>query len=141
MKANELRIGNWIEHDGMFLELYDFNNSLSLVTFKTSPTTTHSPGINKANIKPITLTEEWLKRFGFKQIKRYDQSNDGTGYLWSWSNDVIWFDKRENSQPFLSLYFRSRTTDKDKYKNQLLYVHQLQNLYFALTGEELTLSK
>ena len=65
---------------------------------------------------PIPLTEEWLLRFdwnGYKQmnINSYFKIDEG-GCIW-YCND------------FTGIV--------------ISYVHQLQNLYFALTGEELTM--
>ena len=70
----------------------------------------------KLNLLPIPLTEEWLLRFGFEQKT---------------SSFVIYpvSIKRQTKNAF----FYSPTS------LHLKYVHQLQNLYFALTGEELVL--
>lgn len=74
--------------------------------------------------EPIPLTEQWLLDFGFEyghndytiDFKLYFETNDG-----SWSElDVLY---------------------EEKYIATIKYVHQLQNLYFALTGEELKLNK
>jgi hypothetical protein len=67
--------------------------------------------------KPIPLTEEWLLKLGF--IKHVSQS------IWYTLNKVdVWF--------FDGKY----VNDIDV---EIKYVHQLQNLYFALTNEELTM--
>lgn len=65
--------------------------------------------------KPIPLTEEWLLKFGF--IKRY--------------KDCYEFGKLILNDKFVMM-------DIDIHL-ELRYVHQLQNLYFTLTGEELTI--
>lgn len=74
------------------------------------------------NIKwePIVLTEDWLIRFGFKK--------DILPYFGSliFEKDGITLD-----HDFVLM-------DIDK-RVEIKYVHQLQNLYFALTGEELQL--
>ena len=67
--------------------------------------------------KPIPLTEEWLLRFGFEAIddgwyQKVEFTWNIYDYLVRWNGNVI------NAQ----------------------YVHQIQNLYFALTGEELTIN-
>jgi len=63
------------------------------------------------DFEPIPLTEEWLVKFGLMSIKTE---------LGFWNNgDAIYF----------SYGFEKSI--------ELKYVHQLQNLYFALTGEEL----
>jgi hypothetical protein len=68
-------------------------------------------------VKPIPLTDEWLLKFGFEK--------DGT-----------WFTKSGFGISIDNLKWQMKgyiaTFDK------CLYVHQLQNLYFALTGKELT---
>jgi hypothetical protein len=69
-------------------------------------------------IVPIPLTEEILLAFGFE----YDDIDGNSGY-WKVNNFKVVFGE-----------------DGCSYNWSLIikYVHQLQNLVFALTGEELT---
>jgi hypothetical protein len=67
--------------------------------------------------KPIPLTEEWLLKFGFVYLK-------GHGWV---VGDVFSFNINDSFE--LDWYEQA----------PLKYVHQLQNLYFALTGKELTI--
>ena len=69
---------------------------------------------------PIPLTEEWLFKFGFKLVESHD---DHLYYL-------------EETDFSLNRSFQFNNYYK---RIELKYVHQLQNLYFALTGEELTI--
>ena len=69
--------------------------------------------------KQILLTEEWLIRFGFRKDK-----DNVTWHL----NQGLWVIQNVG----MYLAFGSN-------KWQIKYVHQLQNLYFALTGQELEL--
>ena len=66
---------------------------------------------------PIPLTEEWLECFGFK----YSDLNGDSG-LWK--------------IPPFQIYGKYNQFIYD-YRLDVNYVHQLQNLYFALTGQEL----
>lgn len=78
--------------------------------------------------KPIPLTPEWLERFGFQKTK-----NGGTfaEYYWSGKGMDLTLDlELSTSTPEYDSQYVSGST-------QLKHVHQLQNLYFALTGEEL----
>lgn len=72
----------------------------------------------------IPLTEEWLLRMGFEKTEKewyfLNVCNDWT-YLY-WNKEGI-FELSVNKH---SVIFQNITS-----------VHQLQNLYFALTGEEL----
>ena len=118
MKANELRIGNWVLYEGKAEKLYDFEHDLSLVSFETSPTGTWSPAINHSGIFPIPLTEEWLLRlgiqFGFDFAEVFSVRMEDNGGL-----TVEQYSEGRFELPHIK------------------YVHQLQNLYFALTGQEL----
>lgn len=69
--------------------------------------------------RPIPLTEEWLLKLGFEVETGWYKNFTpcGKGFLWK-EGYVI---------------FCGTTVEAP-----ILHVHQLQNLYFALTGEELT---
>jgi len=115
MKATELRIGNWVCNDFTRedIEVYPMMiHRLSKIE-------------GEHHIKPIPLTEEWLIKFGFVR----------EGML------TMRLDK-----------FTCYCEEDDYIDNFCLghielfdvvpkYVHQLQNLYFALTGKELTIKK
>ena len=89
-------------------------------------------GLGLSGISPIPLTEEWLLNFGFEltndegDVKYYDFINN--------SDYSIVFDHSE-----IALHYNAKSGyycimyDDTK----LQKVHQLQNLYFALTGKEL----
>ena len=112
MEAKELRIGN--------LFRFISTNYIEYVSdIKTNGLKT--PVINNVSIKdtePIPLTEEWLVKFGFVK----DKLEVGLYHF----NDL---------EIFLPNYF----TWKTQFINNIKHVHQLQNLYFALTNEELTI--
>ena len=74
---------------------------------------------NMVNFEPIPLTEEWLVRLGFKKL-----TQGGSIYK------VKDFHVQDFSQ--LGIYECNNHIE-------IKYVHQLQNLYFALTGQELEL--
>ena len=97
MKANELRIGNWVMGNAPF-QVDGMQISLAEARVR--------QGFD-IGWQPIPLSEEWVKRFGLNQSNLVGGIyTDGDLYI---------------------------TVDMPK------YVHQLQNLYFALTGEELTI--
>lgn len=64
------------------------------------------------------LTEEWLEKFGL--------SPD-----WTW----------KINEPVRGTIFQDGKAYGWNHNIPLQYVHQLQNLYFALTGEELTIKQ
>jgi hypothetical protein len=113
MKANEMRIGNWYDENG--------------ATKQVNPNTIEAVWVaERIWCKPIPLTEEWLLKFGFK----YDTDNDKL--CKSLHIDILSFRASEGHMCLQSQGYRTL------YKH-IKYVHQLQNLYFALTGEEITI--
>ena len=78
--------------------------------------------------EPIPLTEEWLLKFGFE--KQMIKINDYTDFAYECIFESYEF----------ALYQELEWSDIQKIiLHTVKYVHQLQNLYYALTGEELTL--
>ena len=125
MKANELRLGNYIIFDGKITEVQKVDIGLIL------------DGYHKEYYKPIPLTEEWLIKSGFKF---YDGS-ELYGYLY--------YDKRITENLVLTISEKNGIYtwcfgDEDLITEDWLeikHVHQLQNMWFALTGEELTIKE
>ena len=82
--------------------------------------------------KPIPLTEEWLLRFGFGMMnKSYFSIPSRT---------------RTNNSPYSLIYTKDLNGDwyiliNESVRFYLEHVHTLQNLYFSLTQEELTLNE
>lgn len=127
MKASELRIGNIIKNPIWNKEI----NSIVLDDFEVL---NRFPELFE-NIKPVEITEEWLLKFGFitmaLEIDYVEWGREDTGYIFNLVSNGI----REMTPVF---YER---TDSKMDRMEIKYVHQLQNLYFALTGEELTLKQ
>jgi len=76
--------------------------------------------------EPIPLNTKWLEKFGFKKSKVSSQF-DKEKLTIQVSNEL---ERHKKGR----VYFNSWAILEESIK----YVHQLQNLYFALTGEELT---
>ena len=119
MDARELRIGNYIQHFGNVVQVEGIVNETN--GFGVQITGGDFASINSQSLEPIPLTEEWLFKFGFEI--GYNQKK----MLDVYCKDVDFLIERSNSNNF---YYK---------KVNIKSVHQLQNLYFLLTGEELTL--
>lgn len=82
-------------------------------------------------IEPIPLTEEWLLKMGFE--KEIDDSSFIRKVYYYINDFEVEFHGNK-------LVFRVENKHVTNYfAHHTKYVHQLQNLYFALTGEELEL--
>ena len=116
MTANELRIGNLIRWKST-------GNIERVLTIDVSKgRAEYINNVNISDCEPIPLTEEWLLKFGFKDHEYY------------WKKKKV---KAVWAQRVISTGVRSGISI-EKY-DHIRYIHQLQNLYFALTGKELTL--
>jgi hypothetical protein len=129
MEANELRIENWV-NDGTVerkFEMEDFSD-LDLTD------------VSINDFSPILLNKEWLERAGFTYVK-YDSGSDYIDeecYELSHKEFFLSYDAEDFS---LGL-FSSKKAAKNELAilpewKSIIHVHQLQNLYFALTGEEI----
>jgi hypothetical protein len=113
MKANELRIGNKVKYDGRVFKIHSLSEE-----YPTLNTIEFGIGVVDWNsLEPIQLTEEWLLMLGFKPLQK-DWQKKG-----------------------LIIHTRKRGFIVRKSIPQIHHVHQLQNLHYALTGEELTLTE
>lgn len=135
IKVNELRYGNVIyDKYGAQSTVYEFDYSVAVLS--TSP-----KGDEFSKLKPIPLTEEWLLRFGFEKSENNVEINYRK-YLGENYNFLIEFHKGSNSYNYG--YEEMNEFDEmifNNFGNGIEYVHQLQNLYFALTSEELEIKK
>ena len=127
MKANELRIGNLVEAT-LTKDVYEID--LYALRVIEDGNYQNSYDTETTVFKPISLTEEWLLKFGF--IRHH---ND-------YSNGIIYIKNVPNNTEFEWGVYPNELGSGIQIENRILlhYVHQLQNLYFALTGEELTLN-
>lgn len=122
MKNTELRIGNLI------------CSNVTDVVFKVGKISK-----NKVNghltfdeVQPIPLTAEWLVGFGFEKMIN---PNGTPSWIYVKNGDAWIYETFKDHDFFIRSHFFSRMV------RSICFVHTLQNLYFALTGEELTLKE
>lgn len=140
MKPTELRIGNYVyyEHTTHIVSGVHGNKVYSwwvkdgqpVIEYEAkdiSGTQVENPYIDViSQHEPIPLTEEWLVKFGFKITGQTPHPNN----IWTVYGEECKFELEHIISFFLY--------DNKCFGTEVKYIHQLQNLYFALTGEELT---
>lgn len=132
MKANELRIGNLVDLGNRIAKVIEIGH-LSCVVVDLEETQDTIEDYKRT--KPISLTEEFLLKFGFEPINKHD--NAFITYADWTHNYFLQLDVRKADNKYLIL--DNSFDDLRAFSMvDIEYVHQLQNLYFALTGEELT---
>jgi len=114
MKASELRIGNYVKYLTLNGNSEILANGIYLFE------------LGELELGPILLTKEWLLKFGF--YKELRDSGEAGFFMSKNDCNVIIKDFGDGFIFIWELSFMGKP---------IKYVHQLQNLYFALTGEEL----
>lgn len=124
MDVRELRIGSLVQ--GEPLKIHRYNVSSEGI-HKLTGEGIRQIGLGNWKPDPIPLTEEWLKKFGFKKYSD----------VWDFWENSMWSLKQHKNK---NAYWLQSCMEKVDC-TRINYVHQLQNLYFALTNTELTIKK
>jgi hypothetical protein len=115
MKTHELRIGNYIQVP--FGDEEPWVRSVDTIYYD-SIMTENGRHCFEHQYDFVPLTEEWLVKLGFKEEK------------FTFSRGNFYYHKRGKYLTWFGIIIH------DSLWNE---VHKLQNLYFALTGQELTI--
>lgn len=138
MKAQDLRLGNYINA----LEDYDQAIASQVIALSSGDADIDEYGnrilfytLNgeyapeQCTVEGIPITSDWLVRLGF------EEGSDDYGFL---DNDYsIEFIVLKDCMSVLFRYYDDSICFS---LDHIKYVHQLQNLFFALTGKEITTS-
>ena len=147
MEARELRIGNLVDYYGNIVTINSINdNDVGFSDY----VPVDYPLLEEIN--PIPITEDWLVKLGFELID-YDlfgeEDQDEEICLVfkiqhpkfkTWKLGVDLFVDDKHCQLYLILDDKLKD-DYILYHSFIKHIHQLQNLFFALTGEELELKQ
>lgn len=124
MKASELKIGHWYQMSGKEFQITEDMAS--------------DPDFCKNNLdisRGIPVTNDWLIKFGFTYVPSIIEGNTDVLSISIMEKDALYFEDDE------FVYFDGNARLSLKFEHKRGYVHQLQNLYFSLTGEELTIKE
>lgn len=135
MKAQELRINNRVKQ-GTIKSFYEKGAHFGYGKF-----------IDYDKIKPIPLTDEWLVKFGFEKEDKKPSKEHGYYYS-KHIEDYKYCFSYANFRGDWGFYneYTDSPIDFDDDRKYIVsfgvkYVHQLQNLIFALIGKELDYDK
>ena len=131
MEAKDLRIGSQVSQriEGSTKVLFMQNTVEGIKYSNAWYVLLGGNWVNIEDIEPIPLTEEWLLGFGAHKSNKFT-------YWISVSNlkAELHFEAFKNRDEIVTRIIGSFS---DLILDRIKYVHQLQNLYFALTNEEL----
>ena len=138
MKPSDLRIGNIIEFNGLYLPIGELSNKgfdeWWVVGLNDDQILTAS--FSHKGIRPVPLNKAWAEKFNMTIDKEWSMQKNKSVDLFGigiGSSAHLYYSKIDG------FYIDGKFMDEPIYLHSDGHVHQLQNLYFALTGEDLIL--
>lgn len=128
MKTTELRIGNFIKYGADTLSVKQFTERTILLNGLRDTLI----NIDSESAEPIPLTEEWLINLGFEKGLISTGNKEEYGYS---KNLLMLLRFQESDNWYACPYGYPIGIERT------FHVHQLQNIFYALTGKELTHKK
>jgi len=119
MEVKELMLGNYLHEEGVGVIIVESLNSYGGEEINEDSATGY--------IEAIPLTDEWLLKFGF------ELENLSIG------DRKVYLIKDTGFRIDLTTLLALNDEHMAISDLKMQYVHQLQNLYFAITGDELTI--
>jgi hypothetical protein len=135
MKPTDLKAGNFVLHYDEIITV-DGIDDIDVFNTETGDIPLHS-------VSPIPLTNQWLELFGFNKIEIetddvYSKVIHKAGGL-DLKKLIVYLESDGYTIGILDNYSYVEVVSLWHLKYQ--FVHQLQNVYHALTGEDLTTKK
>lgn len=154
MKANELRIGNiigWRLGTGELVigRVHAIESDKIAISEKRETISEDGePATGQGfmmleGVEPIPITDDWLSKFKFRKTEAYEPGI-GTGkaplyIITTADNDSVEIMYWQNMFWYGYRVYDGGTSELWEPFAEMKYIHQLQNLYFALVGNELEL--
>jgi len=130
MRENELMIDKYYNHNGNWnyadhKGIFKFTSSDFYAILEST--------LDIEDIKPIPLTEELLLKCGFERI--FENSN----LFLNITNDIYfyWYNDKLNGCVINHYMDSDNQLSELTFDLEILHLHQLQNIFFALTNQEL----
>ncbi len=127
LQASEIRIGNLFKYKGNLIKfaIEDFTEADNNSDFMDM-------------LKPIEITEEWLEKMGFRKDEDYGVWHIDLENRWS----ILGLETSDYSASIVEKLSSYEESDYPCFSGEITkYVHQLQNIYHNLTGNELTIKE
>ncbi len=125
LHATELRVGNFLLFDGIPCQITAIECNLDSISFDQNEDGKCTfTGLSTGRIMELRITDDVLERAGFKQVRQISDC------VWKWTIETTKFMLYYNGEYAGLITSLPRSIP-------IHYLHQLQNLYFSLVGEEL----
>lgn len=132
MESKELRIGNYLlTTSGLQVEV-EFIHSKHFDCRELGT----GLFIPNGEYKPAPITEDWLLRLGFEKYKV--SKSFGNTFILKYKNTIFKVCNKGGSDNFIGVFYLKTQIHTFPISDiDVKYIHQLQNLYFAITKKEL----
>lgn len=127
MNSIELRINNWVEYEGNYYQIYDGIRNLSVDHLDSEKLDKHLTNIKIKDLEGIPLTKEIILAIGFKEVEEHIFYVNGKYTIRNTIEDGIYSFEISTSCGYSAI-------------KKIKYLHQLQNLYFEIIGEEIEIN-
>lgn len=132
IKANELRVFNYVfdnDHN-QWVKVVTIDYYEAQAVWVTDEPLGYKYKTSCSRLSGIPITPEILEKCRFEQVDHIE------GYsFWAMNKK-----RRDIRKPAVSIYENRTLFNGYLVPQHCQYLHQLQNLYFSLTGEELTIN-
>jgi len=137
MQPHELRVGNLVGYNELIGAILQINwDAIELLT-QEYVSGVYAPGMIYETVRPIPLTKEWCLKLGFvEQENHVGLIARSPGYP-SQRFDIDYWE--QESEIFMKSGRWKRYNMNCFKMRHIKHVHEIQNLYYVLTGEELSL--
>lgn len=133
MKAEELRISNWVD---LLIDGIHFTGGKITAIRDNGEIRTNDIVCSVEDLKPIFLTEEWLLKFSLEEI---DEAH-GLKYFWIDGSGLFSIRESKYSNRAFDAVVHSGV-NSTIYLTPLDFVHEFQNWYYATFKIDLPLLK
>lgn len=135
MKENELRLGNWIKYEDKLVQVVQLSSLMILCQRNENQFLVNcAPKV----FQPIELTEEVLLKIGcfkrgYNEIYSMALCTDCYDYYISYQN------VKDNKHSFVASWYKNGELKRQIRLDNIQYLHELQNVFFSFTNQELNI--
>ena len=133
MEINKLRIGNWVKVNDPIFGV----NTYKVATIRDNGIITLNDNMSCLvdNIEPIELTGDILINIGFK--KGYNEIYSKTIKVDFYEYNISYQNVKDNKYSFVASGYKNGELKRQIRLDNIQYLHELQNVFFSFTNQEL----
>ena len=132
MKINELRIGNYVSFNDVWYKIVEIENDRVLIEYHNGET----DYCHIDYIEPIKLTRDILINIGCF-MRGYNEIYSKTLCIDYYDYYISYQNVKDNKYSFLVSGYKNDELKRQIRLDNIQYLHELQNIFFSFTNQEL----